>query len=158
MLFAGIVPLCRGLRERGLHVTIETAGTVHQPVACDLMSVSPKLSTSTPSEGDPRDPGGHWRRRHEERRLNFAVLQRLIDDHPSRQLKFVVTGPSDVAEIESVLSRLQGWAGEDVMLMPEGVSPPTPETRRWVAAACIDRGWRYCARLHIEIFGNVRGT
>ena len=40
---------CRnGLRERGMHITVETAGTVFTPVACDLMSISPKLSNSTP--------------------------------------------------------------------------------------------------------------
>src|SRR5580704_10769338 len=35
--------LTRGLKELDLHVTIETAGTVYQQVACDLMSISPKL-------------------------------------------------------------------------------------------------------------------
>jgi hypothetical protein len=82
MLFPQIVPLSRALREHGLHVTIETAGTVAQPVACDLMSISPKLANSTPGTGpapDPRDPGGAWRERHEQRRLNFVVLQSLID-------------------------------------------------------------------------------
>ena len=48
MIAPGIVPLTEGLRARGLHVTIETAGTVFAPVACDLMSISPKLSNSTP--------------------------------------------------------------------------------------------------------------
>ena len=42
-----------GLRERELHITIETAGTVFAPVVCDLMSISPKLANSTP-EGEFR--------------------------------------------------------------------------------------------------------
>jgi len=49
MIAPGIVPLTNSLRELGLHITIETAGTVFQPVACDLMSISPKLSNSTPT-------------------------------------------------------------------------------------------------------------
>ena len=30
--------------QRGRHITIETAGTLYLPVACDLMSISPKLA------------------------------------------------------------------------------------------------------------------
>ena len=47
MLFAELVPLAAELR-RGLHITIETAGTLYLPLECDLMSISPKLSNSTP--------------------------------------------------------------------------------------------------------------
>jgi 7-carboxy-7-deazaguanine synthase len=161
MLFPQIVPLSRALREHGLHVTIETAGTVAQPVACDLMSISPKLANSTPGTGpapDPRDPGGAWRERHEQRRLNFVVLQSLIDAHPERQLKFVVSTPQDLGEIEAVLARLSGWTPAEVLLMPEGVTPPSSQLKSWIVQVCLDRGFRYCPRLHIDLFGNTRGT
>jgi 7-carboxy-7-deazaguanine synthase len=59
MLFSELVPLSEELHRRGLHITVETAGTLHLPVRCDLMSISPKLSNSTPV-GDPRDPSGAW--------------------------------------------------------------------------------------------------
>src|SRR5947208_9203032 len=36
------------LHAQGIHITIETAGTVDAPVTCDLMSISPKLSNSVP--------------------------------------------------------------------------------------------------------------
>lgn len=158
MLFDAVGGLCAGLRERGVHITIETAGTIHRSLACDLMSISPKLSNSTPSEGDPRDPHGAWRERHERRRINPDVLRRLIDGHPHRQLKFVVAGESDLAEIESLLARLRGWDPADVLLMPEGVVAPSPHTQAWIVKACVQRGWRYCPRLHIQLFGNTRGT
>ena len=48
MIAPGIVELSQRFRELGLHITIETAGTVFAPVACDLMSISPKLANSTP--------------------------------------------------------------------------------------------------------------
>ena len=48
MIAPEIVPLTERLRASGMHITIETAGTVFQPVACDLMSISPKLANSTP--------------------------------------------------------------------------------------------------------------
>ena len=39
MLFAELVPLCERLRKQGMHITIETAGTLYLPLACDLMSI-----------------------------------------------------------------------------------------------------------------------
>lgn len=158
MIFEPITALCRGLRDAGLHVTIETAGTVHQPIACDLMSISPKLANSTPKGGDGGDGGGDWADRHEHRRLNPDVLQRLINEHPNRQLKFVVTGPADLAEIDDLLGQLTGWCRDDVFLMPEGTATPDPAAVRWIVDACLARGWVYGHRLHIELFGNTRGT
>ena len=64
------------LRERGLHITIETAGTVNTPVACDLMSISPKLKNSTPLERD----GGRWAQQHDRLRWQPAVIKDLISD------------------------------------------------------------------------------
>lgn len=160
MIFPGVSELTARLaNEAGMHVTIETAGTVLRPVTCDLMSISPKLANSTP--GPDTQPGrGGWSQRHERRRINIDALQALIDAHPSpgHQLKFVVRGPGDLPEIESVLSRLTGWTDADVLLMPEGVAAPSPLLREMVLRACLERGWRYCHRLHIELFGNTRGT
>ncbi len=157
MIFKHLDALCEGLRARNIHITIETAGTAYRDVACDLMSISPKLSNSTP-RNDPRDPTGEWARLHEERRINIPALQALISRYPQRQLKFVVARASDLSEIESFLSHLSGWSPDDVLLMPEGVTPPTPAQKHWIVQACLARNWRYCPRLHIELFGNKRGT
>ena len=51
LLFSELIPLCGGLRTRGRHITIETAGTLYLPLECDLLSISPKLANSTPSRG-----------------------------------------------------------------------------------------------------------
>ncbi len=158
MLFPAIEPLTRDLAKAGLHITIETAGTVFRDLPCDLMSLSPKLANSAPRAGDTRDPAGAWRSRHESRRLNIAVLQSLLNRYPERQIKFVVSTPGDLPEIEHLLGQLAGWQPAGIMLMPEGVAPPDPETSRWIAAACTARNWRYCRRLHIDLFGNTRGT
>lgn len=157
MMFEAIANLARGLADMGVHVTIETAGTIHRPVHCDLLSLSPKLANSTPWN-DSRDPGGDWARRHEQRRINVDTLNALLADHGERQLKFVVGNPSDLAEIESILARLHGLNPGDVLLMPEGVLTPDPDGVQWVVRACMERGWRFCHRLHIELFGNRRGT
>lgn len=169
MMFPALGALTHALRARGMHITIETAGTIcpEYPAAipaCDLMSISPKLSNSTPTpeeavrlSGSPS--GATWSERHEQRRLNVPVLQRLLDAFPPprRQLKFVVANEGDLREIEALLSSLRGWTPDDVQLMPEG-TPPTRERMLWAVRACLDRGWRYCHRVHQDVFGNVRGT
>ncbi len=157
MIFDAIEDLSLGLKNLGIHVTIETAGTVHRPVHCDLLSLSPKLSNSTPVNDD-RDPSGTWAKRHEQRRLNMDSIEALLADHEERQLKFVVASPSDLAEINDLVGSLDGVAPGDVMLMPEGVVVPEPDTQGWILEACLERGWRYCHRLHIQIFGNLPGT
>ncbi len=161
MMFPQVTELTRRLAEEaGLHITIETAGTIVRPVRCDLMSISPKLANSTPAAGDPRDPSGAWAVRHEQRRLNVEALQGLLDAHPSPgfQLKFVVAGEGDIPEIESVLAKLSGWEPSDVLLMPEGVVAPPRALMDLVLGECLSHSWRYCPRLHIELFGHTRGT
>lgn len=157
MMFESVTSLTGALHDTGLHVTIETAGTVRRDVSCDLMSISPKLANSTPIN-DPRDPDGAWQKRHDARRLDIPALQGLIDDHRERQFKFVATDESDLTEIDDLLGRLTGWRPEQIMLMPEGVDVDTIRSRTWIADACIRRGWRYCPRLHIDLFGDARGT
>lgn len=158
MLFRQLLPLTEGLARRGAHITIETAGTVTLAgVHCHLMSVSPKLANSTPT-GDPRDPSGKWAARHDERRLNFDSLNELMACAPDRQLKFVVSSPGDLAEIDGVLARVRGWRPDDIVLMPEGTTVPSAESVRWVVETCVRRGWRYGDRLHIRLFGDTMGT
>lgn len=165
MMFEAITPLTITLREAGFHVTIETAGTIcpTDPPLADLMSISPKLASSTP-RNDSRDPLNVWSQRHDSRRLNLPVLQSLIERSPSFQLKFVLTasdrdqGRRDLAEIESLLAQLRGWKPADILLMPEGVAMPARDDEQWAVRECIARGWRYCPRLHIMLFGHTRGT
>jgi 7-carboxy-7-deazaguanine synthase len=158
MIFKQLDELCEGLRTRGLHITIETAGTVFRALACDLMSISPKLSNSTPAVDDPRDPEGTWAKVHNSRRLRVPALSALIEHYPKRQFKFVVAKREDIAEIDDLLARLPAISPVEILLMPEGVSPPSRETKQWVGEVCVARGWRYCTRLHIELYGNTRGT
>ncbi len=156
MMFPRIGILTHRLREMGMHVTIETAGTVDQDLTCDLISVSPKLANSTPID-DPRDPAGVWQERHEARRFQPEVLRRVLSRGAQRQVKFVVCAPADLDEIDAIV-RTIGCDPPEVMLMPEGVVPKRPDEVRWVVDVCLERGWRYCPRLHIDLFGNQRGT
>ncbi|MBL8875738.1 MAG: 7-carboxy-7-deazaguanine synthase QueE [Phycisphaerae bacterium] len=158
MMFAQAEELARSLKKIGMHITIETAGTIFREIACDLMSISPKLSNSTPQTNDPRDKDAVWQVRHEARRINLESLQKLIDTSPAHQLKFVVSSEQQLSEIETLLTHLRGWTPGDILLMPEGITVEALATRRWIVDECVRRGWRYCPRLHIELFGNKRGT
>ena len=158
MIFKGLVPLSNALAKAGMHITIETAGTVTLPgVSCHLISLSPKRANSTPI-GAPRAPEGTWAKRHEARRLNFESLNALIASTPDRQMKFVVSCPDDLREIEWVLAQIHGYQPHDVMLMPEGVRVPDKDAIQWVINECLRRGWSYCPRIHIQLFGDTRGT
>lgn len=157
LIFKQVTELTARLKAAGFHITIETAGTVAPPVACDLISISPKLANSTPVD-DPRDPSGDWARRHEERRLNPAAINALIAAAPDRQLKFVIATPADLPEIDALLAAITPVAPADILLMPEGVTAPTADRVRWILDTCLARGWRYCPRLHITLFGHTRGT
>mgnify|MGYP003634903109 CR=1 FL=1 len=80
MMFAEVAELSSRLSNAGMHITVETAGTLVLPgLVCNLMSLSPKLANSTPTD-DPRDASGAWAKRHEERRLDFGAINELIED------------------------------------------------------------------------------
>ena len=151
MIFPEIVTLTKQLRKLGLHITVETAGTVWAPVACDLMSISPKLANSTPSQPH------HWRARHERLRIRPEVLRRLISAY-DYQLKFVVVGPDDLPEISELIKQT-GADRTKVVLMPEGVRAATLRRRgRWLIEICKREGLRFSPRLQIELWGNRRGV
>jgi 7-carboxy-7-deazaguanine synthase len=152
MLFDETVELTRMLRERGLHITIETAGTVYQPVLCDLMSISPKLANSTPLERE----GGRWAAVHERLRYQPEVLRRLISEY-AYQLKFVIAVPDDLAEVHRMIADI-GARAEYVVLMPEGTDRETlAERGRWLTQICMSEGFRYSPRLHVDLWGTERG-
>lgn len=153
MLFSAIEPLTRLLQERGLHITIETAGTVDRDVACDLMSISPKLANSTPWRRGAKE----WAERHEATRIQLEVLRSLTGRF-EHQLKFVVAEPGDLLEIEDLVRRLDASAGR-ILLMPEGVDAASlAERSQWLVEECKRRGWRYSPRLHVLLYGNRRGV
>jgi 7-carboxy-7-deazaguanine synthase len=154
MLFAELIPLCETLRASGRHITIETAGTLYLPVACDLMSISPKLSNSTPTaELAPR-----WRQRHEHARHAPDVVRRLVAEY-SYQFKFVVGRPADADEVLRYLDALPEIDRRQVLLMPLGVDvDELAEVADWLVDYCANHALEYCPRRQIEWFGLVRGT
>jgi len=157
------VDLLERLADRGYHTTVETNGTIYRDAPIDLASVSPKLRSSTPTaERDPKGEG-EWADRHEDRRLDVATLAALLEEYET-QLKFVVTGPEDMTEIETLVSRVRQAAetplpDDRVLLMPEGQTrDQLNETRRVVADLALEHGYRYTPRLHVDLWNDAPGT
>lgn len=181
MIAPDLPALAAELRKAGKHITIETAATLAPAgIACDLASLSPKLSNSTPPA--ERDPA--WAKKHEEARLRPEIIAEWIKNY-GFQLKFVVSSEKDLAEIKDLLSRLETFglssealAKEEapplqrvrseegplvpfhrVLLMPEGTDSKTLASRSpWLVEICKRKGFRFCPRLQIELFGHKRGT
>lgn len=154
MLFEPIEELAGSLKALGHTITIETAGTIHRHIKCDLMSISPKLANSTP----PADSG--WKERHESTRLDREPLKYLIRDY-NCQLKFVVNPdvPGDLAEIEELLKELPSIEPNQVLLMAEGTDAETLHRRMQdLVPICMSKNWRLTPRMHVDLFGNTRGT
>jgi 7-carboxy-7-deazaguanine synthase len=154
MLYAELIPLCRKLKQQGHHLTIETAGTLYLPVACDLMSISPKLSNSTPdAEQHPR-----WAWRHDRTRHAPEVIRRLVAEY-AYQVKFVVDTPDDCREIERYLGGFPELDRDRVMLMPQATELAEMAGKAaWLRPYCEQHGLRYCGRRQIEWFGLTPGT
>ena len=157
MIAKGIKEFTHLLKESGKHITIETAGTIApNGIQCDLASLSPKLSDSTPKEGDINK---EWIDRHESKRLDYDILSEWVNSY-NFQLKFVVSKEEEIKEIQNVISRIEGKIlPEKVLLMPEGIDPDTLRSRYdLLIGLCKENGYRLCHRLHINLFGNTPGT
>ncbi len=153
MLFAELIPLAAEFRRQGRHITVETSAALYLPVECDLMSISPKLSNSTPSQPDLR-----WRRRHELNRHAPAVIRRLTAEY-DYQLKFVVGRPEDCREVEAYLAEFPELDRARAMLMPQGTdAQKLSETAQWLQPYCEGHALAFCPRRQIEWFGQQRGT
>lgn len=153
-----LAELSRMLKTDGYHLTVETNATLYDETlvrSLDFFSMSPKLSNSTPP--------GQQAEHHGKYRINVPVISAFIR-HARQykkdfQLKFVYSSEKDLEEIETLLSRLEGWKNEDILLMPlGGTVAELKENSRKTLEQCIRKGWRYCDRLHLSLFGNQPGV
>lgn len=146
-----LAELCARLDATGHHITVETNGTVFEPVRAHLISLSPKLANSNP------EPSNRFFRLHESKRIVPAVLRGFLEAYEC-QVKFVVTDPSDVLEIETLVASVP-IPRDVVYLMPEGKTPLAVHSRlEWLAETCKRTGFRLSPRLHLDIWGDRRGV
>jgi 7-carboxy-7-deazaguanine synthase len=142
------------LTAAGAHVTIETAATIFKAVSCDLVSMSPKLSNSTPWQ----KRNGKFAAMHERHRLNFNVIQQFIDGY-DYQLKFVVDREQDFTEVRQIVDKLKNVDTGRVLIMAQARNRRQLHHKsRWIVDLCKKVGYGYSPRLHIELYGNRRGV
>jgi 7-carboxy-7-deazaguanine synthase len=163
-----LLELLKRLKDLNYHITIETNATRFNDEFCkyvDLVSMSPKLSSSTPWVENLKNSGVEykqkWAEKHEKDRININTIQNYVNGSKLHkndfQLKFVIADEKDINEIEDILKQLNNVSPSDVCLMPEGVDVNTLNSRTgWVAEQALKRGWRFCPRLHIMMFGKNR--
>ena len=133
------------LKQQCHRIEIETNGTLVPSIqlaqAIDQWNVSPKLSNS----------GNSAKLREVTEPLRwFAASDRAV-------FKFVVVEPSDLKEIEDVMDRFD-IPRNRVLLSPEGTDSKTlGERGKWLVEECVKGGYRFSPRLHIMLWGDVRG-
>jgi len=142
---AVLAPLVLSLAGQGFYCELETNGTiVPSPDMIEGIAqwnVSPKLENS-----------GNMTRASE-----VPDALSAFGHMDTAYFKFVVVAPPDVDEVAAIVERY-GLASERVMLMPEGVTAEAMKKRgRWVAEACVERGFSFSPRLHILLWGDERG-
>jgi 7-carboxy-7-deazaguanine synthase len=130
----------------GMAVEIETNGTVASPLALDALvhqyNVSPKLAHSgNPAElALPPERLAHWA------------------TEPRAFFKFVIAEPGDVAEVLALADTF-AIPRERIWLMAEGTDAATLAAREtWLAPLCLAHNLTLSKRLHIEFYGDTRGT
>ena len=143
--------LTRELKAAEKYITIETAGIAYIPeIPCDLMSISPKLSNSVPSEAEPATI-------HNDSRLDLAVLGELIANY-HYQLKFVVDSGNDLPEIQEVIEQTGNIDPEMVMLMPQAATRDELLAKSPIVAdICKQTGFAFSQRLQVLLWNNQKG-
>ncbi len=129
------------LRQNGLHVEVETAGTIAcaWPDLFDQYNVSPKLANSGNALSVRYNPG---------------ALDSLMATGRAN-FKFVVSNPLELADVDALVDR---HGLRPVYIMPEGInSDVIRKTSLEIVDAVIQRGYRLTPRLHIDLWGNTRG-
>lgn len=148
-----IPALTRLLKHVGLHVTIETNATIlKEDLACDLVSMSPKLSHSTPLELSTAAI-----EHHERNRINFEAIRHYVENY-DYQIKFVVrNNERDIQEIEHFLSNLE-YDPTKVFLMPlASTREELFEVQEEIINLCIKHGLRYANRLQLQVWDTQKG-
>lgn len=134
-------------------VTIETNATIYEEVPFAFISMSPKLSNSTPS----KERDAKWNVKHERERLNIPVIKKFLDNNDC-QIKFVVSTNEDLAEVEE-LERKIPLPKEKIVLMPEGRTRKEIQSKAIpLVRYCMHTGYRYSDRLHIQLWNDLRGV
>ena len=156
--------LCIIGKKYNHYITIETEGSEFVETVGDFVSLSPKMSNSTPIPGTwmpfiNREVTEKDKKQHEKWRQNYKAMKQLIDHHSDYQIKPVISNKKDLMEVKYIQNFLGGVPNNKVWLMPEGlVEEQLNERRRWLMELCVKEGYNFSDRLHIIAYGDKRGV
>ena len=140
-----LAPLAVSLRRRGFYCEVETNGTIAP--SADMAGAVSQWNVS------PKTAGSGNRTESRERPEALLAFRELENAY----FKFVVVDDADVDEVSRLVDRYE-ISPHRVLLMPEGVTAAAVlERGKWVAEACVERGFRFSTRLHILLWGDERG-
>jgi len=152
-----LTELCSKLKDKGAYITLETNGTYEGQFLeyIDLISVSPKLKSSTPYDTK-------YEKMHLQNRINLSVLNTFhnisFKENTNIQWKFVYCNVKDIEEILLLQNKI-GFDSKDIYLMPEGLTDLDISSKRIeLAEVCKKYHFNYTDRLHILIWGCKRGV
>ena len=132
------------LQDKGFTFELETNGTIEPnhvlETHINLWNVSPKLSNSSNSEDIRYKP---------------KVIE-YFTKLSNAWFKFVVDKREDLKEIEKFITKNM-INKHRVILMPQATSVTDHQKREWIIGHCLEKGYRYSPRLHIILWGNVKG-
>ncbi|BBG00364.1 7-carboxy-7-deazaguanine synthase QueE [Pseudonocardia saturnea] len=138
-----LLSFVRAVSAAGRRVEFETSGSVAPgglATLVDRFVVSPKLSNSRQSE---------------RARLRWGVLHEFAALR-STEFKFVVSSPSDLAEVDEIAARL-ALAPQRIWVMPEGTTREAVIDGLAALAPGVNRrGWSLSGRMHVLLWGNER--
>ncbi|MBI5392030.1 7-carboxy-7-deazaguanine synthase QueE [Candidatus Woesearchaeota archaeon] len=138
--------------QEGYFVTLETNSTVYiHGIEQVFISASPKLQSSYAAQSR-RLLKMHSRNNHFK-----ASLRQWMQTNPY-QVKFVINTEEDIHEILRLQEELH-IPSKQIYLMPHGVDAETLRQRgSFVFDMCLKNRFNFTQRLHINFFGNTRGT
>lgn len=137
-----------------IKIEIETAGTILPSPKFDFYvhqyNCSPKLANSKMPY---------------EKRIHESLL-RTIFNKGKTIFKFVVDGPEDLKEIQSIFSKIDPENNDNfkalrakTYLMPEGQTLREQQIKmRTIAELCIEKGYQFSSRLHVLIWDDMRAV
>lgn len=148
---------------KGLFVTLETEGShfVKTTNPIDLISISPKFSSSVPVLGSTT-PGGKvvdqkFIDLHNRKRLNIGVIESMIEYHRDYHFKPVWGGgEEDLKEILEFKEQL-GIPNSKTWIMPAGDNRDALiEIYPVVMEKCVELGVNFSSREHIIAYNDKR--
>lgn len=133
-------------------VTLETNGTKYRNLPGVFLSISPKTGNSY------AQPIGSLEAKMHSANNKFSdSIPKLIEKN-DYQLKFVYNVPGDAHVIRGIQQEFR-VPNKNIYVMPQGISTQQLHAKHAdIVRFCLDNGYNFTPRLHIDLFGNMRGT